>query len=95
MNKVLMELEKENIISIIDTRKVIKNENDITNCLRHYSRMGYFKLAELSKEVLIKKLNLKHIYYVKDYIKLINHNYDKVKNFINKVWLKIYRICFR
>ena len=94
MNKALMELEKENIISIIDTRKIIKNENDITNSLRHYSRMGYFKLAELSKEVLIKKLNLKQIYNEKDYIKLINHNYNKVINFINKAWRKIYRTCF-
>jgi FkbH-like protein len=54
MNKAIMELEKENIISIIDTRKAIKNEDDVTNCLRHYSRKGYLKLANLSKEVLIK-----------------------------------------
>jgi FkbH-like protein len=58
MNKALEELEEEKIIYLIDVRKKIKNKNDITDSLRHFSRRGYLQIADLSKAMLRQELNL-------------------------------------
>ena len=83
MNEALNYFKTYDNVRVVDVSKIVKDENDVTDNIRHYNKLMYKKISDeiqrVSSDWLANKLKIKSSFQIK-YDKYIKKVRQKIKN---------------